>query len=509
MSQRHAALSSARRDADLAELAGGRPVDVLIVGGGITGVGVALDAASRGLTVALLERRDLANGTSRFSSKLVHGGLRYLAQGDLALAWESARERSILMGVTAPHLVRALPILMPLHAGVARREGVGVQAGMRIANTLRALSRTSRHALPRPRRIGALEAWRHVPSLRRDGLRGALMGWDGQLEDDARLVVAVARTAAARGARIVTYTAVTDVARGEVAARDERTGESFTARASHVVNATGAWADTLDPALELRPSKGAHVLVRAEALGDPRAGVTVPVPGERNRYVFALPRPDGLVLIGLTDDPIEGEVPDEPAVDAGEEAFLLDAVSAALEAPLTADDVVGRFAGVRPLLESAGRTADLSRRHAIVEDPATGMISVVGGKLTTYRRMAQDAVDRIAARPDVAAGPCVTARLALVGARGPRTPGLPARLERRYGAEAGAVAELAGGDPALLEPIAPGVPACAAELRFAVEHELALTEADVLDRRLRLGLVGEWRVAAAHQARAALAAAVG
>jgi glycerol-3-phosphate dehydrogenase len=509
MSQRNAVLSATRRDADLAELAGGRAVDVLVIGGGITGAGVALDAASRGLSVALLERRDLAFGTSRWSSKLVHGGLRYIAQGDLALAWESARERAILMGVTAPHLVRALPILLPLHAGVSRRVGTGALAGMRIANALRALSRTSRHALPRPRRIGALEAWRHVPALRQDDLRGALLGWDGQLEDDARLVVAVARTAAAYGARIVTYAAVTDVERGEVGARDERTGEAFTVRARHVINATGAWAGSLDPALSLRPSKGAHVLVRAEALGDPRAGITVPVAGGHNRYVFALPRPDGLVLVGVTDDPLDGEVPDEPSVADADEAFLLDAVSAALEVPLDAADVVGRFAGVRPLLAGDGRTADLSRRHAIAEDERTGMVTVVGGKLTTYRRMAQDAVDRVAARPDVAAGPCVTARLALVGAGARRAAGVPARLDRRYGAEAAAVAALAVGDPTLLEPLAPDVPACAAELRFAVEHEGALTEADVLDRRLRLGLVPAWRAAALPHARAALAAAVG
>jgi glycerol-3-phosphate dehydrogenase len=507
MSHRNAVLSASRREADLAALAAGRPVDVLVIGGGITGAGVALDAASRGLSVALLERRDLAHGTSRFSSKLVHGGLRYLAQGDVALAWESARERSILMGATAPHLVRPLPILMPLYPGVSRRAAAGAHAGLRVGNTMRALARTRRSALPRPRRVSAHEAWRYVPGLRRDDLRGALLGWDGQLEDDARLVVAVARTAAAHGARIVTYAAVTDVAPGEVAARDERTGEALTVRARHVVNAAGVWAGALAPGLALRPSKGAHVLVGAQALGDPRAGMTVPVAGEHGRYVFALPRPDGLVLIGLTDDPLEGEPPDEPAVDAAEQAFLLQAVSVALDVELTEADVVGSFAGVRPLLAGEGATADLSRRHAIVEDPATGMVTVVGGKLTTYRRMAQDAVDRIAARPDVPAGPCVTHRLALVGARGPRSAGVPARLERRYGTEAGAVAALAGGDPALLEPLAPGVPACAAELRFAVEHELALTEADVLDRRTRLGLVPQWRAAAEPHTRAALAAA--
>ncbi|MEA2396007.1 MAG: glycerol-3-phosphate dehydrogenase, partial [Solirubrobacteraceae bacterium] len=185
MSQGIGALSAARRATDLAALAGGEVVDVLVVGGGITGAGVALDAASRGLSVALLERRDLAHGTSRWSSKLVHGGLRYLAQGDVALAWESARERAILMDVSAPHLVRALPILMPLHAGTPRAAAATAHAGMRIGDGMRALARTSRRRLPRARRAGAEEAWRYAPALRRDGLRGALLGWDGQLEDDA------------------------------------------------------------------------------------------------------------------------------------------------------------------------------------------------------------------------------------------------------------------------------------------------------------------------------------
>ncbi|MEA2360480.1 MAG: glycerol-3-phosphate dehydrogenase [Solirubrobacteraceae bacterium] len=508
MSHGIGALSAARRATDLAALAGGEVVDVLVVGGGITGAGVALDAASRGLSVALLERRDLAHGTSRWSSKLVHGGLRYLAQGDVALAWESARERAILMDVTAPHLVRALPILMPLHAGTPRAAAATAHAGMRIGDGMRALARTSRRRLPRARRAGAEEAWRYAPALRRDGLRGALLGWDGQLEDDARLVVAVARTAAAHGARIVTYAAVTEVGRGEAAVRDERTGERFVVRARHVVNAAGVWAGALAPGLELRPSRGAHVLVAAERLGDPRGGITVPVPGERHRYVFALPRPDGLVLVGLTDDPVEGDVPDEePSVAPADEAFLLGVVSTVLEEPLGPADVVGRFSGLRPLLAGAGPTADLSRRHAVVEDPATGTLTLVGGKLTTYRRMAQDAVDRIAARPDVSAGPCVTHRLALVGARGAApVGGARTRLERRYGAEAADVAALAHGDPELLEPLAPGVPACDAELRFAVERELGLTEADLLDRRTRLGLIPAWRAAAEPAARAALAA---
>ena len=187
-------LNSGRRARDLEWLASGGAVDVAVVGGGISGAGVALDAASRGLSVALLERRDLAHGTSRWSSKLIHGGLRYLQHGDWALAWESARERARLMRVIAPHLVRPLPFLIPLHPGVGRGVGAKTQIGLRVGDGLRIGARTSRQVLPPARRISALEARRLAPALAESGLRGALLSWDGQLEDDARLVCGVARS---------------------------------------------------------------------------------------------------------------------------------------------------------------------------------------------------------------------------------------------------------------------------------------------------------------------------
>jgi glycerol-3-phosphate dehydrogenase len=222
--------------------------------------------------------------------------------------------------------------------------------------------------------------------------------------------------------------------------------------------------------------------VPAERLGAPRAAVNVPVPGERGRWVFALPRADGLVAIGLTDVAAVGPIPDEPVPSAEEEAALLEQASAALEVSLGPDDVAGRYAGLRPLLAGASETtADLSRRHAVLEDD--GVLTLVGGKLTTYRAMAQDVVDRLTDRP------CVTHTLPLVGAPGAPAGTLP-RLARRYGSEAGAVA--AGGS---LEPVAPGVPVCEAELRWAVEHELALFPEDLADRRTRAGLVPEWREA--------------
>jgi glycerol-3-phosphate dehydrogenase len=482
----NASLNAARRAAELARLADGLVVDVVVVGGGITGVGVALDAASRGLSVALLERQDLAHGTSRWSSKLVHGGLRYLEHREWGLAWESARERARLMASIAPHLVRPLPFVIPLHAGVAASKAAKTQVGLRIGDGLRIGARTSRRVLPPARRISALEARRLAPALAEHGVRSALLSWDGQLEDDARLVVAVARTAASFGARILTRAGVTAVRDDGVDAIDGLTGAPFSVRARHVVVATGVWAGELGGDVALRPSRGSHLLVPAGRLGDPRAAVNVPVPGERGRWVFALPRTDGLVAIGLTDVPADGPIPDEPQPSAEEEAELLAHASAALEVCLTAGDVVGRYAGLRPLLAGDGATADLSRRHAVIEDG--GVLTVVGGKLTTYRAMAQDVVDRLT---DV---PCRTQRLPLVGA-GPG--GGPPRLLRRYGAEAAAVADVR---PALLEPVAPGVPVCGAELLWGAQHELALNAADLADRRTRAGLVPEWRAAVVEAA---------
>jgi len=481
-------LHAARRERELTALASGEQVDLLVIGGGVTGAGVALDAASRGLSVALVEKADLAHGTSRWSSKLVHGGLRYLAKGNLALAWESARERGILMEHTAPHLTRALPFLTPLDAGTGPAMGAVSEAGMRLGNLLRLGARTPRSTLPAPSRISAQEALRLAPGLQPAGLRGALLHWDGQLEDDARLVIALARTAAGFGARVLTYTEVLAVDADGAQVRDVRTGAEGQIRARAVVNATGVWSDRLAPSVTLQPSKGVHLVVAATTLGEPRAAITVPVPGSFGRFVFALPQPDGLVYLGLTDDPVE-DVTEEPTADDADIAFLLSTVSAALAVPLTREDVLGTFAGLRPLLSAgAESTADLSRDHVVLEDPA-GVVTVVGGKLTTYRAMAKDAVDRAVALRGLPAGECVTENLGLVGAL-PRTElariDAPARLVRRYGAEARVVRELA---PALLEPVVAGSPVLRAELLFGVLAEGAGSIADLLARRSRLSLV--------------------
>ncbi|NPC41609.1 glycerol-3-phosphate dehydrogenase/oxidase [Nocardioides sp. zg-1230] len=490
-------------------------VDVVVVGLGITGAGVALDAATRGLTVLAVDAHDLAFGTSRWSSKLVHGGLRYLAQGHLAIAHESAVERGILMGVTAPHLVHPLPMLTPVNDAMPRSRTAFTWGGLQAGDVLRRSAHTSTRTLPRPRRLNATEALSLAPALRADTLRGGLLAWDGQLEDDARLVVTVARTAASYGAHVRTRARVTAATGTSVTLRDELTGASYAVRARAVVTATGVWAGDLDAQVRLRPSRGTHLVLRGSALPHARVAVMVPIPGTSARFAMVLPQPDGTIYVGLTDEPVSGPVPDVPQPSQGEIDFLLDVVASAFTTPPTRADVVGAFAGLRPLLEVAGTdaTADLSRRHAILTS-ATGVTTVVGGKLTTYRRMAQDTLDGLAgALPH--AGPCRTASLPLLGAAAPeelRRSTAPARLVRRFGTDAGLVLATARdvtglADDELLAPVSAQVPVTLAELVFAVTHEGAHDVGDLLDRRTRVGLVAEDRAAAEPLARRALALA--
>lgn len=488
-------LNAERRERDLEALRDGEPLDLLVVGGGVTGAGVALDAAGRGLRVALVERHDLAWGTSRWSSKLVHGGLRYLAQGAVDVALESARERGVLLTRTAPHLVRPIPQLTPLTPDVDARVERETRIGFVLGDGLRRLAGTSARELPRSRRVGPDEALHLAPGIRRAGLRGGLRSWDAQAEDDARLVVAIARTAAAHGARVLTRCAALELDGDGARLRDELTGATFDVSALAVVNATGVWAGELAPEVRLRPSRGTHVVVPLARLGGLTGTLNVPVPGERGRWVFAVAQRSGVAYVGLTDEAAPGPIPDVPEPPEADVDFLLRTISSVLETPLTQDDVVGAFAGLRPLVDDSGavaRTADLSRRHAIVRG-AGGVLSVVGGKLTTYRRMAQDAVDAAVQAGGIAgAGPCRTRDLPLVGAA-PRAElrALPAppRVVDRHGAEAPAVLARAGGDPELLAPVAPGLDVLGAEVLHAVCAEGALEADDVLDRRTRIGLV--------------------
>ncbi|GAA3440635.1 glycerol-3-phosphate dehydrogenase/oxidase [Planomonospora venezuelensis] len=498
-------LNAARRSRELAELAGGPTVDVLVVGLGATGAGAALDAASRGLSVAAVDAHDLAFGTSRWSSKMIHGGLRYLAKGQVGVARESAVERGVLLRRTAPHLVRAQPYLLPLTPEVSAARAALVMAGYRLGDGLRAAARTPRRLLPGPSRISASRALELAAPLSPRGLRGALLSWDGRLVDDARLVVALARTAAAQGARILTRCRALELTGDGALVRDELTGEAFTVRAKAVINAAGVWAARLDPAILLRPSRGTHLVLGPHSLPGLRAGLHLPIPGEGNRFALVLPQADGRVYVGLTDEPVDGPVPDVPEAPEEDVAFLLGVLNSVLGTAVRREDVAGTFAGLRPLLAAAGRagerTADLSRKHALLTS-ADGVVTVVGGKLTTYRRMAEDAVDLAVRLRGLDAGGSRTARLPLVGVLHPGVEA-PARLVERYGSEAPAVHALALSDPALAETLPTGV--TVAELVWAVRHEGALDAADLLDRRTRIGLVPRDREAALPAAEAALA----
>lgn len=480
-------LNAKRRERELDALAtSDRPVDLLVIGGGITGAGVALDAACRGLDVVLVEAHDLAFGTSRWSSKLVHGGLRYLASGDVAVAAESARERHLLMTRIAPHLTRSLPQLMPFVPGVSLTQRLTTRVGFALGDGLRRWAGTPSTLLPAPRRIGTGVALRLAPALRRDGLRGGILSPDGQLDDDAKLVVTVARTAAAYGARVLTGVRASEVDGGGATLTDTASGDSLRLQARAVVNATGVWAAEVDPGMRLRPSRGTHLVFDAATLGNPTVALTVPHPGSMSRFVFALPQRHGRVIVGLTDEAAPGPVPDVPVAEQHEIDFLLDTISTALERPLSQADVRGTFAGLRPLIAPTGdgngqtSTADISRRHHVAVSEL-GIVNVLGGKLTTYRAMAEDAVTLACTHAGLAATDCVTPWLPLVGAPGSVLPA----------AEQAMMLDASCDRPE--EALADGLDVTRGDIVCAVRAEGARSIDDVLDRRTRIGFVASDR----------------
>jgi glycerol-3-phosphate dehydrogenase len=492
--------------------------DVVVVGGGITGCGVALDAAARGLRVALVEAEDFASGTSSKSSKLVHGGLRYLQHREYGLVYESLAERQRLLS-NAPHLVRPLPFLIPLFG----RDGVvaaGTAKAYSTALWLYDLTGGLRIG-QRHHRVGAATALRHVPGLRVDRLVAGFVYWDAQA-DDARLTLAVARTAAALGAVVVNRAPVEGLLhgdRGRVAG--VRLAGGGEVRAGVVINAAGVWSTEVSGlggaggGVHLRPAKGVHLTVPADRLPCDQA-VVLPVPGGRGS-VFVVPwdaagaRPNGgagrFTYVGTTDTDYDGSLR-RPMCTGADIDTLLATVNAWTSAALTPADVTGTWAGLRPLLDAApgGTTADLSRRH-LVEVSAAGLVTVTGGKLTTYRRMAVDAVDKAMEALGRDAGSSPTAHLALVGAPvGPTVaprggvlgvPSLRAHLTRRYGTEAPAVADLADADPDLARPLVAGLPYLRAEAVWAVRAEMATTLEDVLARRTRAWLLDRGAAVAA------------
>jgi len=508
-----ASLNGARRARELAEVANRGHVDLLVVGGGVTGVGVALDAAARGLSVVLAERHDLASGSSRWSSKLVHGRLRSLARGEVRFAYESAAERGLIMGRLAPHLTRPLPMIYPWMPETGRASLALAWLNLAAADVMRRAAGTRRRTLPGLRRLTAAEAMAGVPALRRD-VTGGWLSWDAQLTDDARLVVAIARTAASHGARILTRCEASALTGHGALLTDRLTGESFPLCADAVINAAGAWAGRLAEGVSLLPSRGTHLVLSDAAFGGLRAGLIALVPGEWNRYVFAVPVPgEPRVYVGVTDEPVQGPLPEVPEPTPGEISFLLGAVGDLLDTPPGPGDLLGAFAGLRLRLcslrlprggHAVGSTAVRSQRHAVLTSQ-DGVVTVVGSKLTTYRLMAQEAVDAAlaASSPRRAVPPSRTRHLPLVGAAAPQTLAqvlAPARLVARYGTEAPAVCRLAERDPWLAEPVVPGMPVLGAELAFAVEHEGALDAGDLLDRRTRIGLVSADRDRAMHAA---------
>jgi len=485
--------------------------DVVVIGGGITGVGCALDAVSRGLRVALVERDDFASGTSSKSSKLVHGGIRYLQQGDIRLVYEALAERQILRR-NAPHLVKVLPFLIPILSSkgvVNRKLARAMGTAMWMYDLTGGLRIGKMH-----KRVSKKRALELFPTLPAEKLMPSYLYYDAEA-DDARLVVSVARTAALRfGATIVNRTDVVSLHKdvngkvnGVVVTADGRT---FTVATKAVVNAAGVWSDdvrALDEAEHphsIRPAKGVHITVPWSKVRNTVAAV-IPVPGDK-RSVFVVPWGQ-FTFVGTTDTDYNGPI-DDPQCNEEDVEYLLRALNGAITETVTTDDILGTWAGLRPLVadpEASGRTADLSRRHKVRRSDS-GVVTITGGKLTTYREMAADTIDEVLAevldadRVTRLRQRSKTKHLKIHGANGyeelmasadslsPLGGDEVRRLANRYGSDATTVLAIAESDPSMAELLVPGLPYLRAEAIFAVRYEMATTVDDVLSRRTRARL---------------------
>ncbi|MEA2469314.1 MAG: glycerol-3-phosphate dehydrogenase [Thermoleophilaceae bacterium] len=481
--------------------------DVVVIGGGITGAGVALDAASRGYSVALVERQDFAAGTSSRSSKLVHGGLRYLQNFDLGLVREALLERGLLVKL-APHLVRPLPLLVPAFDGKRPDRLLGVGLNMydvMATDRLRRRGRDSDDWSPdRHRTITGDEVKEMLPALASRDPSGAYLFYDCQT-DDVRLVLTVLGEAERFGAVLANRCEVTGLLENDGRASgvvfcDRVTGGQFEIRADNVVNATGVWADRIrgdelhDEAEVpvIRPSRGTHITLSHERLP---INVGAIVPAGSGRSIFALPWL-GRTLIGTTDNDYEGPL-DHVAPDPNDVDYQLDACNAFFDDTLTHADITGAYAGVRPLISTGDpkKSVDISRKAELYET-SSGLVTITGGKLTTWRRMAKMAVDRIVEREGRDA-PCRTHEIPLGQPAEPEDlpevvgvdDGSLALLAHRYGYAARHVLAVAEERPELAQRIVPDLPDLLAEAPFSVRHEQAASLADVLLRRTRLGLL--------------------
>lgn len=482
-------MSSLDRDENLRRLGAGGTWDIVVIGGGATGLGAAVDAAARGYRTALLEARDFAQGTSSRSTKLIHGGVRYLAQGDITLVREALHERGLLFR-NAPHLVHRRDFVVPAYRW-SDLPFYGI--GLKVYDLL-----AGRSNLGASRWIGPAEVARRIPTIVGRRLRGGIVYTDGQF-DDARLAISLARTFAGLGGTALNHSPVVGFAhrQGRIAAvalRDDETGEGLHVEARVVVNATGVYADAVrrldDPGASrsplLTPSRGTHIVLDRSFLpGD--SALLVPHTDD-GRVLFTIPWHDR-ILVGTTDTPV-AEPAVEPRPGREEIAYLLEHVARYLEKKPRADDVRSTFAGLRPLLrghdvregDMGAPTARLSREHAVLVS-ATGLVTVTGGKWTTYRRMAADAIDRAIEVGGLATRPSTTSTLRLHGWQ-ESADGRDDPLSV-YGSDVAGIRALAAENPEWQRPLHPALPYLAAEVVWAARHEAARTVEDVLSRRTR------------------------
>jgi glycerol-3-phosphate dehydrogenase len=474
--------------------------DVLVIGGGVTGAGVALDAATRGLRTALVEMRDFASGTSSRSSKLFHGGLRYLEQLNFSLVREALHERELMLTRLAPHLVRPVPFLYPLKGRVWERPYVG--AGLLLYDAL-----AGRSGVPRHRHLTRTQARALCPALRPDALIGALQYYDAQA-DDARHTMTLARTAAHYGAVVRSSTKVIGLRRdgGRVVGAellDVEAGRTAGLRASVVINCTGVWTDDVQELADtrgrfrVRASKGVHLVIPRDRINS-ETGLILRT---EQSVLFVIPWGNQW-LVGTTDtDWVLDKA--HPAASRSDIDYLLSQVNSVLTTPLSHDDILGVYAGLRPLLSGESEeTSQLSREHAVAR-PLPGLISVAGGKYTTYRVMARDAVDAAVADLDRPVASSVTDRTPILGAEGfnalsnsveslaaewSLSPWRMRRLLDRYGSLVTEVLEATRADPTLLQPLAGADQYLLAEIRYAVTHEGSLHLDDILTRRTRISI---------------------